>query len=73
MRFPNKINAYRSTVVYGMGKLYSILKDPCPLTALLKKAKKSGMDGKDVMDSLLCLYAARKVEFDQEKQEVRRC
>ena len=57
----------------------AMLKVPMELPALMraekiqKKAKKSGMDGKDVMDSLLCLYAARKVEFDQEKQEVRRC
>ena len=73
MRFPNKINAYRSTVIYGMGKLYSILKVPCPLPALLEKAKKFGMDGKDVMDSLLCLYAARKIEFDHEKGEIKKC
>lgn len=73
MRFPNKINKYRSTVVYCMAKLYSILEDPCTLPELLKKSKRSGMDGKDVMDALLCLYAARKVEFDQNKQEVTRC
>lgn len=73
MRFPNKINAYRSTVVYGMGKLYSLLENPCPLAMLLQKARKAGMDGTDVMNALLCLYAARKVDFDQTKEEVRRC
>ena len=73
MRFPNKINAYRSTVVYGMAKVYSILKDPCPLASLLLRLRKAQMDGKDVMDALLCLYAARKIEFDEEKGEIRRC
>ena len=73
MRFPNKINTYKSTVIHGMVRLYAILKEPCSTSDLLRKARREEMDGKDVMDALLCLYAARKIEFDIERQEIKRC
>jgi len=73
MKFPNKINPYKSTVVFGMVKLHSMLKKPRHIAYLLAKAKKDGMDAKDVIDAIICLYAARKIEFDVAKGEIRGC
>ncbi len=71
MRFPNKVNRYKSTVIYLMVVIINALDaEMKPVDLFIKLSKK--LDAKDFYEALSCLYALGKVEFN-EKGELRKC
>lgn len=71
MRFPNKVNRYKSTVIYQMVQVINALDaEMKPASLFVRLSKRMG--AKDFYEALSCLYALGKVEFN-EKGELRKC
>lgn len=71
MKFPNKINRYRTTVLCHMAIILSIYSQNISVTELYEKASKE-MTIKDFFDALTCLYAIGGMRFD-ENGGIKRC
>ncbi len=72
MRFPNKVNRYKTTVLYAMSLCYEAVTDaPCQASNLYRMLKKKLALG-DFVNGLTCLYAIGLVMIN-EKGEVERC
>lgn len=71
MRFPNKVNRYKTTVIFQMVLVINALDaDMKPADLFIKLSKK--LDAKGFYEALSCLYALGKVELN-EKGELRKC
>lgn len=71
MKFPNKVNRYKTTVIYRMVQIVDALDiEMKPAVLFLKLSKK--MDARGFFEALGCLYALGKIEFN-EKGELRKC
>lgn len=64
MRFPNKVNPYRTTVVYAMELVLENLSLPKKSGELIVCLKKCGLGAELVVDGLTCLFALGKINID---------
>jgi hypothetical protein len=62
MKLPNKVNRYKTTIVYQMAEiLSSINKDMLPTEIYMMVSTK--MNAKEFYDGLSALFAIRKIEY----------
>ena len=67
MKLPNKIISYKESVLSRFPLVLSVLSDnPMNVYELFELTKDSFTDVEDFMDTLECLYALKKVTFDDE-------
>ncbi len=71
MKFPNKLNPYKDTVLYQMVLVLKALSRPTGVSPLYKKVSME-MTLEDFLDAVTCLYATNKIEMN-EKGELTRC
>ncbi len=71
MKLPNKVNRYKTTIIYQMAEiLSSISEDMLPTEIYMMVSMK--MDAKEFYDGLSALFAIRKIEF-LEDGRIRKC
>lgn len=70
MKFPNKINRYKTTCLYAMVICLEHLEKPKELSALLFELK-GLLSLNDVLDGLTCLFSLGLVEMQE--GEVMKC
>ena len=67
MKLPNKIISYKESVLSRFPLVLSVLSDnPMNVYELFELTKDSFTDVEEFMDTLECLYALKKVTFDDE-------
>ena len=67
MKLPNKIISYKESVLSRFTLVLSVLSDnPMNVYDLFELTKDSFTDVEEFMDTLECLYALKKVTFDDE-------
>ena len=65
MKFPNKVNRYKTTVIYHMAEiLNAINNDMFPTEIYIKVSSK--MNAKEFLDGMSALFAIQKVELLKE-------
>lgn len=62
MRFPNKVNPYKTTVIYAMQAILAELNFPKKTPELYRAVKSKGVELETMVDGLTCLYALGKIE-----------
>lgn len=73
MKFPNKVNLYRNTVIYAMSVVLNVLDRPISVTSLYTKVQTKMKEGPlSFLDALTCLYAIGKIEINDE-EEISKC
>lgn len=74
MKFPNKIYAYKESIIYHMMILQKrIAQDGQIKLVDLYRELKISMSGSDIIDALLCLYAIGKIEFNEDTKTIKLC
>lgn len=73
MKFPNKVNLYRNTVIYAISVVLNALDRPMKATGLYTKVQAKMKEGPlSFLDALACLYAMGKIEINDE-EEIYKC
>lgn len=71
MKYPNKVNRYKTTIIYQMVEiLNAINNDMLPTEIYMKVSKK--MSPKEFCDGMSVLFAIRKIDFG-ENGRIRKC
>ncbi len=71
MKLPNKVNRYKTTIIYQMAEiLSSISEDMLPTEIYMMVSTK--MNAKEFYDGLSALFAIRKIEF-LEDGRIKKC
>lgn len=71
MKFPNKVNRYKTTILYQMAEiLNTVNKDMFPIEIYTKVSSK--MNAKGFYDGMSALFAIRKIER-LEDGRIRKC
>lgn len=73
MKFPNKINAYKETVIYAMPIIYELSAKTGDVISLMRMANNKGIDAATFLDAICCLFALNKIKIGKNKGEVERC
>ncbi len=71
MRFPNKVNRYKTTIIYQMTEILNSLGFESAPADLYRKVSKK-MDSKAFYEALSALYAIGRIEMS-EKGRIRKC
>ncbi len=71
MKFPNKVNRYKTTVIYQMVEILSSLKGDMLPTEIFMTVS-SRMNAKEFYDGLSALFAIRKIDL-LEDGKIRKC
>ncbi len=71
MKFPNKVNRYKTTIVYQMAEILDALETDLSLAELYCKVSPK-MDSKAFYEALSALYAIGKIDMS-ERGRVRKC
>ena len=66
MKFPNKVNSYKDTVIFAMPVVYDLMDKSRGITDLFVLAKQNGLGGDLVFDALTCLFAMNKIKIVDE-------
>ena len=71
MKFPNKVNRYKTTTIYQMVEILSVIhQDMLPTEIYLNVRLK--MDVKDFYDGMSALFAIKKIELVKDGR-IRKC
>lgn len=71
MKFPNKVNRYRTTTIYQMAEILSVIhQDMLPTEIYIKVCSK--MNVKDFYDGMSALFAIKKIELVKDGR-IRKC
>lgn len=74
MFLPNKTIPYSDSVIARFPIILKALKDNNQnIHSLYKKNKKKFLNIQNYVETLDCLYALNKIEFDKTKEEIRLC
>ena len=69
MRLPSKITSYRESVISKFSPVLSVLQESdIEIFALYKITRKHFCSIEEFMDTLDCLYALRKIRYDEERE-----
>lgn len=71
MKFPNKVNRYKTTIVFQMAEILNVIhQDMFPTEIYMKVRLK--MNAKEFYDGMSALFAIRKIELVEDGR-IRKC
>lgn len=62
MKFPNKVNRYKTTIIYQMAEILNAIDKDMLITEIYMKVS-SKMNAKEFSDGMSVLFAIRKIDF----------
>ncbi len=71
MKFPNKVNRYKTTIIYQMAEILNAMDKDMLITEIYMKVS-SKMNAKEFYDGMNVLFAIRKIDFVDDGR-IRKC
>lgn len=71
MKFPNKVNRYKTTIIYQMAEILSVIDKDMLITEIYMKVSLK-MNAKEFYDGMSALFAIRKINFGEDGR-IRKC
>lgn len=71
MKFPNKVNRYKTTIIYQMAEILNAMDKDMLITEIHMKVS-SKMNAKEFSDGMSVLFAIRKIDFADDGR-IRKC